>query len=267
MIKTTSNLSIAIVSYKTADLTRKLLVSLMMEDPILEVVVLDNGSDDGIGEMIPRKFPKVKFIQSETNLGFSKGYNQAIGECHRRYILLLNSDIEVKRGSLEKLLNSVERFGERAVYCGRLILPDGSVQKSAFHLPTVWGAVKQYLLGFQDSYFSYLPDQNQPSKVEGAVMAMFLIPKQVWDEVGKLDEGTELYFEDVEYCSRLKDAGIPIYYIPETIFYHQHGASAKKLPEGEALKKIQQAAKRYHGYLKYYLLTFILWLGQKIRSV
>lgn len=259
-----SDLCVAIVNYKTADLTRKLLVSLMMESTDLEIVVLDNGSCDGVGEMIAKKFPSVNFIQSETNLGFSKGYNRAIKECQRKFILILNSDIEIGRGVLKKLLGSIDQFGERAVYCGKLVLPDGFIQKSAFHLPTIWGAFKEFLLGFKGSYFGYLPDQTKSTQVEGAVMACFLIPRIVWDEVGRLDEGTELYFEDVDYCSRLKRAGIPIYYIPGAVFNHHHGASASKLPEGEALKKLGRASKRYHGWLRYYLLTFILWLGQKI---
>lgn len=260
-----SDLSVAIVNYKTADLTRKLLVSLMMESSEIEVVVLDNGSEDGIKEMITQKFPKVKFLASDINLGFSKGYNKAIEQCSREFILILNSDIEVKKGSLTKLLTAVEKFGKEAVYSGKLLLLDGSVQKSAFHLPTVGGAIKEYLLGSIDSYFSYLADQEKVTQVEGAVMACFLIPRIVWEKIGKLDEGTQLYFEDVEYCRRLKQAGIPIYYVPEAVFNHHHGASASQLPEGEPLRRLRRASMRYHGWFKYQLITFILWLGQKIR--
>lgn len=259
------DLSIAIVNYKTAELTRKLLESIEREGLESEVVVLDNGSGDDIGEIVKENFPRVKFIQNETNTGFSRGYNAAIDQTNGDYILLLNSDIEVRKGSLKKLLEAAKSYDQTAVVVGKLILPDGLTQKSAFHLPNLVGAVKEYFLGVKDSYFSFLPDQKNVSKVEGAVMACFLIPRKIWERIGKLDEGTELYLEDVEYCRRLKNAGIPIYYIPQAVFDHHHGASSKKLGEGKAFKLLQKASKRYHGLVMYSLITFVLWLGQKVR--
>ena len=259
------DLSIAIVNYKTAELTKKLLQSLEKEGLEAEVVVLDNGSQDGVGEIVRQEFPQVKFIQNGTNTGFSKGYNKAIDQTKGAYILLLNSDIEVRKGSLKKLLETAKSYDSKAVVVGKLILPDGVVQKSAFHLPNLGGAIKEYFLGVKDSYFSFLPGGDSVSKVEGAVMACFLVPRAVWEKIGKLDEGTELYLEDVEYCRRLKNAGIPIYYVPQAVFDHHHGASSKKLGEGEAYRKLQKASKRYHGALMYSLITFVLWLGQKLR--
>lgn len=259
-------LSVAIVNYKTKDLVRNLLLSLKKEDG-LEIVVLDNGSGDDVGEMIKDKFPEVKFIQSGTNLGFSKGYNLALNACQGQYLLLLNSDIEVRRGAIKKLLVVEEELGGEVVLTGKLFLPDGSVQKSTYHLPTILRAIREYLLGETDAYFSFLPNQDKPSLVEGAVMACLLIPRVVWDKIGHLDEGTSFYFEDVDYSRRLKQAKIPLYYVPGAVFYHHHGASSKKLPEGEAAGKLAKAAKHYHGFLKYYIITAILWLGQKVRKL
>ena len=261
------DMSVAIVNYKTAELTKKLLRSLADENLKMEIVVLDNGSQDGIGETLKKEFSHITFIQNEVNTGFSKGYNKAIAATNGDHILILNSDIEVRKGSLKKLLEAAKYYSSKAVVVGRLVLPDGSIQKSAFHLPAIAGALKEYFLNQCNSYFSYLPSQNEPSVIEGAVMACFLIPRIIWERIGKLDEGTELYFEDIEYCRRLKEANIPIYYIPDAILDHHHGASSKKLPEGEALKKLQKAAKRYHGSFSHYLITFVLWLGQKVRRI
>ena len=69
------DLSIAIVNYKTAKLTKKLLQSLEKEGLEAEIVVLDNASEDGVGEIVRKEFPKVKFIQNNENTGFSRGYN------------------------------------------------------------------------------------------------------------------------------------------------------------------------------------------------
>lgn len=260
-------LSVAIVNYKTRELTRKLLLSLLKENQNLEIVVLDNGSDDGLGELIKEQFPDVKFIQSQTNLGFSKGYNLALDCCHGQYLLMLNSDIEVRKGSIEKLLRAEEDLGREVVLTGKLILPDGTVQKSAFHLPNISGAIREFFFGQMGSFFGYLPNQNKPTIIDGAMMACLLIPKSVRNRIGKLDEGTSLYFEDVDYCRRLKQAGVPVYYVPEAVFDHHHGAASKKLSNGESLKKLEIASRHYHGWLKYFILTMVLWFGQKVKKL
>jgi len=266
-------LSVAVVNYKTLPLIIKLLESLDKKDlpagrqgKNLEIVVLDNDSKDEIGKVILEKYPAVKFIKSPTNLGFSGGYNLAMDFCRGRYLLMLNSDIVVRKSSLEKLIKCEEELGGNVVVAGKLILPDKTTQKSAYHLPTISRAIKEYFLGEKDAFFSYLPDQNKPSEVEGAVMACFLLPQKVRNEIGRLDEGTKFYFEDIDYCRRLKENNIPIYYAPEAVFDHYHGASAKTLGEGEAIKKLKAASLHYHGTIKHYLITAILWIGQKLKK-
>jgi len=257
-------LSVAVVNYKTLKLTQELLQSLQREDKNLEIVVLDNGSNDGIGELLMEKYPSVKFIDWPENSGFSKGYNLAMDYCRGQYILMLNSDIEVRRDAIKKLIKIADDHNGKIVLTGKLILSDGSIQPSVFHLPTVWGAIKEFFLGKKGSFFEYLPDQNKPTVVEGAVMACFFLPQIVRNKVGRLDEGTSLYFEDVEYCRRLRRAQVPLKYVPEAVFDHYHGASSKKLPEGEPYKKLKKSSLRYHGWLNYWLITSILWTGQKL---
>ena len=259
-------LSVAIVNYKTLPLTMELLESLSKGNQNMEIVILDNASQDNIEVEIKKKFPQVKFVSSLINLGFSGGYNLAMDYCRGKYLLMLNSDIVVRKGSLEKLLKSEEEYGGNIVVSGKLILPDETTQKSAYHLPTALGAIREYFLGEKDAFFSYLPDQNKPSDIEGVVMACFLLPQMVRNEIGRLDEGTKFYFEDIDYCRRLKQANIPIYYVPEAVFDHHHGASARMLEEGESVKRLEVASLHYHGTLKYYLITAILWIGQKIKN-
>ena len=258
-------LSVVIVNYKTPELTDKLLQSLLNEKLNLEIVLVDNGSNDGIDKIVQKKYPTIKYIKSKTNLGFSKGYNCAINQCKAEYILMLNSDIKVRKGSLKLLLRYIRKY-PNSVLTNKLILPNNIVQKSAFHLPNIFGAFKEYILGIQDVYFSYLPNQQIPTQVDGAVMASFLIPRKIWNKVGALDEGTQLYFEDVEYCRRLKRHRVPIYYLPDVVFDHHHGASSKKLPNNDAIDKLKTASIRYHGPLSYWIITLLLFMGQKIRK-
>lgn len=265
-------LSIGIVNYNTADLIKKLLESIFekesgFDEKDMEVIVLDNGSEDNLKEIVKDFLPKIKFIQNQENEGFSKGYNKTIKFSQGQYVLLLNSDIEVTKNSLSEMLKWGEYFKEEAVLGGKLVFPDGSKQDSAFHLPTVWGAIKEYFFVKKGSYFMYEPQSSQPVRVEGLVMACFLIPRNIINKVGLLDESTFIYFEDIEYCRRLLEFGVPVYFVPQAKFIHHHGASTKKIGQEKAFKLLSQSAEKYHGKFYFGILNFILRLGQKLGRV
>ncbi|MDO8570111.1 MAG: glycosyltransferase family 2 protein [Candidatus Daviesbacteria bacterium] len=264
-------LSIVIVNYNTKDLTEKLLESIYQNKLCqnfkeVEVVLLDNGTLDCCEEMV-KKFKEVKYFKNLENLGFSKGYNRVIKYSTGQYILMLNSDIEILDNSVEEILKVAEEKNEKAVLGGKLYFPDKSSQDSCFFLPTISGAFKEYFLNKKGTYFMFVPKSDSPSKVEGLIMACFLIPRKVIDRVGYLDEGTFIFFEDIEYCRRLRDNNIPIYFCPKAEFIHHHGASHKKLKEGEAYKMLVKGSKHYHGIFYYSLLYLVILFGQKFRKI
>ena len=79
-----------------------------------------------------------------------------------------------------------------------------------------------------------------------------------------MDEGTFIFFEDIEYCRRLKQYGVPLYFIPTAKFIHHHGGSTKRIGQQKAYELLQKAAKYYHGPVYYFLLTWVLRIGQKL---
>jgi GT2 family glycosyltransferase len=109
----------------------------------------------------------------------------------------------------------------------------------------------------------FRPEDSVHTRVEGAVMADFFIPRKVINKIGYLNRKLFMYFEDIDYCRRLKKANIPIYYIPEAEFYHHHGATAKKIGKTAISKQMIESAKIYHGEFKFKLLSAVLRLGQK----
>ena len=265
-------LSIGIVNYNTADLTRKLLESIFKDDSgfdpqTMEVIVLDNGNIDPCQDQIKEYLPKIKYLKNEENEGFSKGYNKTIKYSLGQYYLMLNSDIEALDGGLTEMVKVEDQFKGQAVLGGKLVFPDGSKQDSAFHLPTLTGAFKEYFLAKKGSYFMFEPEGDKPSQVEGLVMACLLIPKKVLAKVGFLDEGTFIFFEDIEYARRLKQFGVPLYFVPTAKFIHHHGASTKRIGQEKAYKLLQEAAQIYHGKIYYFLLSLILRTGQKLGRV
>jgi hypothetical protein len=255
-------LSIAIVNYKTAGLTQKLVASIFRDDKSVEVVVLDNNSGDDLADRMV-KYPRVKFIANAVNTGFAGGYNKAMDWCRGEYVLMLNSDIEVKPGALGRIVAAADELGGNAVVVGKLIFPDGTIQDSCFHLPTVWGAFKQYFLDIKGSYFMFQPPKTGNIRIPGAVMACYLIPRRIISSVGRLSEESFMYFEDIDYCRRLKWAGFLIYYCSGAEFLHHHGASSKVIGQTKAMEFTVKGSKIYHGPIKYAVLWLVLWLGQK----
>src|SRR3989344_3451097 len=265
-------LSIGIVNYNTADLTKKLLESIFNKDSgfdpkTMEVIILDNGNIDPCKETIKEYLSRIKYLKNEENEGFSKGYNKAIKYSLGEYYLMLNSDIELLSNGLSELMKAEDELKGEAVLGGKLVFPDGSDQDSVFHLPTLSGAFKEYFLTKKGAYFMYLPVGERATRLEGLVMACLLIPKKILDKVGLLDEGTFIFFEDIEYARRLKQNGVPIYFVPTAKFIHHHGASTKRIGQDKAYELLKEASQHYHGKFYYFVLTLVLRIGQKIGRV
>ncbi len=251
-------LSIVVINYQTVDLTRKCLQSITHTG--VEVILVDNASGDDCAQMV-KEFPEVKFIANKINNGFSGANNQSIDYSRGEYVLLLNSDTEAKTDALQNLVRAADKLGGSTITAGRLFFPDGSDQDSVFNLPTVTGALKEYFFKQKGSYFMFQP--TKLTKVECAVMACFMIPRKVINTIGKLDEGTFMYFEDVEYCRRAKKNHIPVYFVPDAEFMHHHGASSKKIGQAKSYELLKKGSYYYHGALKYWALYVVLWLGQR----
>jgi len=259
------SLSIIIVNWNTLALLRKCLDSLKFEIRNLkleiEVIVVDNGSTDGSQE-IAKEF-KVKLIENKENLGFAKAVNQGIKGSSSEVFLLLNSDTQVKSNALEKLIE-FEMQVRPAVIGARMLNPDLTVQGSCFYFPTIKRAVSEFWLGGKNYFSKYAPVQSEPVGVEAVSGGAMAISRGVIDKVGLFDERFFMYFEDLDYCRRAGKAGIKVYYLPEAQIIHEHGASGKDLVDSkDQWKRLIPSSKIYFGWLKHFLVSFILWSGQK----
>ncbi len=257
------DISIIIVNFNTINYLKDLLKSIY--DPLsgikklkTEVIVVDNNSDKSPEELIKLNFPQVKLIRNNSNLGFSKANNLGIDYSLGKFILLLNSDIKIMESGILNIYEDAEKYQANAVIAGKLYNVDGTEQPSCFKLPTIWGAIKEYVFKKRGEYRKYLPNSKVDIKVECAVMACFLIPRKIINKVGKLNEQTFAYFEDLEYCRRLKRDNIPIYFAPKARFIHFHGGSFSKLPSNTTRRYLEKGAIFYHGAIYYYLLSTIL---------
>ena len=262
------DLSIIIISYNTKKLTLDSIKSIEKEGSELlkEIIVIDNNSQDGsvkaLRELARKKV--VKLIENQENLGFSKANNQGINIAKGKYILLLNSDTEIKKGSLGKLVEFAKETPDAGVIGARLLNADGSFQGSCFYFPTIKNAILEYWFGKKRLFDKYAPKGKKPVTVDASVAAALLITPNALKEVGPLDERYFFYMEDIDYCRHVWRAGLKVYYLPEAEVFHYHGASGKHLAdEANQWRRLIPSSKIYHGLLRHYLLTAILWTGQK----
>lgn len=240
-------LSIVIVNYRTGKFLQKCVQSIKKNTQGVdyEVIVIDNDKN---------------------NVGFARAANQGIRKAKGKYILLLNPDTRVKNGAIKRLLEFARKTQDAGVVGARLLNPDGSVQPSVYHFPTLWRAIREYLLGQRGAYEKYAPDVNSAEGVDAVAGAAFLITPQARKKVGLLDERYFMYFEDLDYCRRIKAVGLNVYYLPQAEVVHEHGASGRGLAdEKNQWRRLIPSSKIYHGLVKHYLITFILWSGQKWR--
>jgi len=266
------DLSIVIVNLNTKDLTIGCIKSIEKEakDLSFEVLLTDNGSNDGSVEAFKQiekeKYWKDRFtlILNDENTGYAKANNQGIRKAKGKYIFLLNNDTVVHKDALQKLVEFAGKTPDAGVVGSRLLNIDGTLQMSCFNFPTISNAIKEYWLGQKGLFDKFAPRGKNPQTVDSVVGAAFLITPEAIKEVGILDERYFAYFEDIDYCRQTWRNGMKVYYLPDSVITHYHGATFKKLAdESQRWKKLIPSSKVYHGTVKHYVINAVLWLGQK----
>lgn len=265
-------ISIIIVSFNTKEITLKCIDSII-EDKCrtdYEIIVIDNASTDSSRSVLEKlnKASIIKLIANSQNVGFAKAVNSGIRKSVFDHILILNSDIVLKKGFLDKIYNFAISKSDAGAIVPKLVNSDGSVQPSVFRFPSVQKAVEQYWLKKHKLLDKYAPKTDNAVEIEIGIMAAFLITPKALDQVGLLDEKYFMYYEDFDYCRRIKKAALKTYYYPEATAVHLHGASGKTIvSENIQWMRLVPSSKIYNGLIKHYLINEIIWSGQKISSL
>jgi len=272
----TKNISIIIVNYNTKDLLKNCLESLEKHynGLSLEIFIVDNGSNDSSVDYLKtlKSQNKIDYIVifNGKNLGFAKACNQAMDYAKGKYILLLNSDTLLKDNSLKLLYEFAEKHPKAGIVAPQLLNSDKSIQDSCYNFPTLINAVKEFIFGEKGSFLKFHPETNKPVAVEAVVGAAMLIPQKAIDLIGKLDEKFFMYYEDIEYCKRIRQNGMEVYYLPTAQIVHLHGKSAQKSDKEDGVKKsntmLIESSIKYNGIIKYQLLNLIIKIGSKLHG-
>lgn len=267
-------LSIVILSYNTRKLLADCLQSLkkVEREVAFEIIVIDNGSTDGSPDVVSREFPGVKLIRNRKNLGFARGNNKAKDIARGEYILFLNSDTIVPRGTLRKTLGYIaRRKGIGALTC-KTILPDGNLDRDARRsFPTPWVAFSHFFgldRLFPDSelfskYWYGFRSPNEIQEVEVLQGAFFLAKKEILDRVGWFSEEYFLDGEDIDLCWKIIKAGHKIIYYPDSSITHIKGASKGKIRRSLGKVTKEEQIKFIHAGLDSMEMFYKKWLWDK----
>jgi len=218
---------IVIVSYNKRDLLAKCLDSIEenTSEPEYEIIVVDNGSKDGTDELLKERYPRVKIIRNETNVGFAKANNQAMREALKngpKYFFLLNNDTTVHRGWLEEAVKLAESQADIGIVGGKLLFPDGKIQHAGGILSPKGPLHVRIRQDNSDLY-------DRVAEVDFVLGAALLIKRDVIEKIGLFDEGfSPAYFEEVDWCTRARRSGYKILYSPRSTITHHLGATARE---------------------------------------
>jgi len=218
----TKQASIIIVSYNSQPyLATCLKTVLATVGEAGEVILLDNASVDGSADFVAARFPQVKLIRSDTNLGFAAANNRAVAQAQGRYVVALNPDTLVTPGWLEALLAPFEREGQAQV---GLTTPRILMLQEPHKINTCGNQMHFTGLTFcrglnQPANSPELAVAGEVSAVSGAC---FALPRSLWTKLGGFDETFFLYLEDTDLSLRARLAGYTCLYVPEAVVYHDY---------------------------------------------
>lgn len=240
-------LSIIILNYNVRYFLEQCVRSVQnaIRDIDAEIIVVDNNSSDDSCEMVRKRFPQVKLIESPTNAGFPKGNNLGVAGAKGEYLCILNPDTVVAEDTFTKILAFAQSKPDLGIVGCKLIDGTGHfLPESKRGIPTPWVAFTKvmglYKLSdvFGKYYASHL-SEDQTGKVEILVGAFMLMKTQTYREVGGFDEDCFMYSDDIDLSYMVLKTGKSNYYYHETSVIHYKGESTVR--DGLYMKRFREA--------------------------
>lgn len=254
-----ARVAVVVVNYNTAGLAVDCLQSLAAErgrGEAFRAVIVDNASPDGSAQVLRETVAEngwgdwAELLPLDRNVGFAAGNNAALRPILAAdvpdYVLLLNPDTVVRPGAIGRLVAFLDAHPKAGLAGSRLEDPDGTAQRSAFRFPGVagefengarFGPVTKLLA----RYAVAPPPRDEPHPADWLAGASLLVRRAVFEQVGLLDEGFFLYFEEVDFCRRAWAAGWECWYVPDSRVVHLVG-------QASGITDTKKPAKRVPAY-------------------
>jgi hypothetical protein len=259
------DISFVIVNYKNKGLTLNCLKSIEESWSTKidhEIIVVDNNSNDNLGEILAWQNPRVIFIQNKKNSGMGAGNNLGIKRARGRYIVVLNPDTLAFKGTFDKLYDYMEANPKVGVVGPKQFNPDKTIQDSCYRwhsfLTPFFRRTFLGRLGLADWEINrfLMKDykKDKPREVDWLLGSCLFIRASALKEIGLFDERFFLYFEDTDLCRRFWQKNWPVVYNPMVEIIHNHSRESAQSPW---YKFFLNVASRHH--VKSWWLYMIKW--------
>lgn len=266
-------LTTVIVTWNSVKDIGPCLASLQQQGVEQQIIVVDNASADGTVQLVKEQYPLVELIALPANIGFAAGCNKGAVQAQAPWLLLLNPDTTVPPNTLINWLRWVQQQVKLGASGSKLLNADNSLQPSVRRWPLFVNIVVLLLKihrlwpGLLSRYLAKDFDYSQKAVVDQVMGAAILTPTVIYRRLGGLDEKFYLWFEEVDYCLRLKQVGLDVWYNPQVSINHRGGQSFIQV---DSLVKQRQFIKsllyysckhfKFWQYLILVILTPLTWL-------
>jgi hypothetical protein len=235
--------SVVLVSFNTRDWLLRCLTSFpaSAQHHELDVIVVDNASADGSAEAVAERFPGVRLLRNDANVGFGRAVNQGAALARGDYVLLVNPDGELEPGCVDALVAFARAHPEYVICGGRTISPDGELDpRSCWAAPTLWSLASSALMLSTLRPGSTLLDpeamgrfrRDHARPVDIVTGCLLLIGRDDWEALGGFDERYFVYGEDADLCLRAAArTGRRCAITPDAVMVHAVGASSASRPD------------------------------------
>jgi len=239
-VRTQPEVSVVVVSWNTRDLTlaclRSVVAAVPAGSPSVEVVLVDNASNDDTVDAVTSSLAPVRVIRLDENVGFARAANRGIAETSGRLVLLVNSDADLSGDSIARLSAILDARPEAGAVGAALVGPDGELQFSCGRFLNPVNQCAESLGLSKLVHLSWLRRTYASSELRGeavtvdwCVGACLMIRRSALDDVGVFDERFFMYSEDEDLCLRLHRRGWTVLHAPNVTVAHLGGGSARRV--------------------------------------
>ncbi|MEP7287437.1 MAG: glycosyltransferase family 2 protein [Chloroflexota bacterium] len=258
------DLSIIIVSWNVRDLLIVCLDSVLTTTLNIEVIVVDSASSDATPAMLRVRYPQVKVLPQTDNIGFTRGNNLGLAVAQGRYLLLLNPDTEIVGDALAQMVSYLDQHTEVGIVGPHTLNTDGSTQSTRRRFPGLLTAIFEstWLQPYAprsvlDRFYVRDVADSATADVDWVQGSALMARREVYAQIGALDEQYMMFSEEMDWCKRARTAGWRVVYLGVATIVH-HGGKSTEQVAGFKHVYFQQSKLRY--FRKYHGLLVALFL-------
>ena len=252
-------LSLITVNYNGYKDTCELIDSITFTDD-MEVIVVDNGSVENEASNISRRYPQVRTIRSDKNLGFAGGNNLGIGEAKGKYLFLINNDTFFRDFNIKPLIERLESSPAIGIVCPKICFAwENRPIQYAGYTPLSKVTVRNQAIGYgEEDKGQY----NTPYPTPYAHGAAMLLKREAIEKVGLMPECYFLYYEELDWSMMFNRSGYEIWYEPACTIYHKESQSTGQCSPLRTYyitrNRLLLVKRNWHGLTKHLSYTYLI---------